>query len=139
MSVFDHLDPEVKKKIDEFNVKFDNSMLHMQDQSEQIFMDTQSFLDITNDNTVKDKRVIPWLNIFAVDDEQRFLHMPFQPLNQLRKGFTLDYGKSDFGNYLTIMELSYACPVKDKAMRLPSLYALMSQHFSRLVKDCLTH
>ena len=57
---FSSLNEDKKKKIEEFNTMYDNTMLQMGDESEQITMDNTTFVGIVSDPKTKARSFTPY-------------------------------------------------------------------------------
>ena len=66
---FSALDTDKKLKMAEFNTKFDNTLLQLGEESEQIIMDTSDYFKILTDPKNKSEERGKWTEIANVPDE----------------------------------------------------------------------
>mmetsp|Transcript_45639 Transcript_45639/g.60503 ORF Transcript_45639/g.60503 Transcript_45639/m.60503 type:complete len:177 (+) Transcript_45639:321-851(+) len=133
----DRLDPDKQRKLDEFNNMFDNTMLQMIDESEQVLMDNQVFFKISNDPKNRALQYQQWSILSPPAVEHRFLFMPLHTINKLKKGFVSVTPGAELSNYSTIMDLAYASRGNSKTIRIPALYRHLAVNFAKMVKVCL--
>lgn len=79
------LDKKKKRKMKEFNSQFDNTMLQMGDESEQIVMDNLTLYQIINDPEVKKRKDMHWTNTYTLDEDHRYLSLPFANVNKIKQ------------------------------------------------------
>ena len=141
-SVLGQIDPSKQKQIDDYNKTYDNTLIQMIDESEQILMDNATFVDISTKKENKDLLEKQWSAIVEPDSEYRYLQIPFFTANKLKKGLiSVNNPTAELPNYFTIMEVPYVTTGGDKLqtrpLMIPAYYRHMSTNFGAMVKLCL--
>lgn len=93
------LDEKKQMKILKFNEEFDNTLVQMTDESEQIMMDNATFTEIYNDQKNIQRKFTPWTKSQTIRDEHRFMYMPFYVLSQSKKSFSLESKQEENSEY----------------------------------------